>query len=156
MKIIIHFLCLVFVTALIAEESEKTLPEPSEPPFEVGALPLESGYTIEREGAPDINFRIVENRMRVYWIDDEGLIMEPDVDAVTIRFDQRNLPSTTRDYHRLKRMSDDTALGSEYILIVPHRYFITLVVKPEGAEEAESYRFRYVPSMDEVAAAPAE
>jgi hypothetical protein len=144
-------LCLSFGLALtLSAEEGVLLPEPTEPPFEVGALPLESGYTIERKDAADLNFRIIENKMRLYWIDEDGLIMEPAVDAVTIRFDRRGLRQTTRDYHRLKRLSDDTALGSPYFLIVPHRYYVTLVIKPEGAKEVESYRFRYLPSMSEV------
>ena len=64
---------------LFAHGRESTLPEPSEPPYEVGARPLESGHIIERKGAPDLNFRIVENRMRLYWLDEDGLVMEPEV-----------------------------------------------------------------------------
>lgn len=143
-----------FAPLLLAQEKVE-MPEPSEPPFEVGALPLESGYTIEREDAPNINFRIIKNKMRLYWIDDKGLIMKPEVDASTIRFDSTNLPDTTRDYHRLKLLSDDTALGSPYFLRVPHRYYATLVLKNPETGEISSYRFRYVPKMGEVKAPPA-
>jgi len=52
-------LCLSFGLALtLSAEEGVLLPEPTEPPFEVGALPLESGYTIERKDAADLNFRI--------------------------------------------------------------------------------------------------
>lgn len=149
MKVIIHLLCLCLAPALYAKE-EVALPEPSEPPFEVGALPLDSGYTIRREDAPDLNFRIVNNKMRLYWIDDAGLVMEPEVLAVTVRFDRNTIRDKTRDYHRLKRLPDDTALGSPYFLLSPHRYYATLVIKPKGSDEVESYRFRYTPSMDAV------
>lgn len=149
------FVCLGLAQTLSAED-KAILPEPSEPPFQVGDLPLDSGYTIERDDAADLNFRIVANKMRLYWIDEDGLIVEPEVDAVTIRFDRRGLPRTTREYHRLKRLSDDTGLGSPYFLVVPHRYYVTLVIKPKGAEEVESHRFRYLPSMSEVKESAAE
>lgn len=142
-------LCLGFAPLLFAQQ-EEALPEPSEPPYEVGALPLKSGYTIERENAPDLNFRIVENKMRLYWLDKEGLIMEPEITSATIRFDD----SGRLDYHRLKGLSDDAALGSPYILVKPHRYYVTLVIGPPELDEVESYRFRYRPTMDKVAPAP--
>lgn len=148
MKAYIATLLLVFTPLLPAQEVLE-LPEPSSPPFEVGALPVEAGYTIEREDAPNIIFRIIENKMRLYWLDENGLIMEPEVDAATIRFDQTNLPETTRDYHRLKRLSGDTALGSPYFLRPPHWYHVTLVLKDPKTEEISSYRFRYLPSMSE-------
>lgn len=155
MKAYTQLLLFLLVPFLYAEEVEE-LPEPSEPPFQVGDLPLESGYIIQREDAPDINFRIVNNRMHLYWIDDDGLIMEPEVSAATVRFDPSFIRETTREYHRLKRLPDDTALGSPYILVVPHRYYITVIFTPEGAEEPESYRFRYNPVMTEVKPAPTE
>lgn len=131
------------------------MPAPSEPPYEVGALPLESGYTIKREGAPDLNFRIVENQMRLYWLDAQGLIMEPEVLTVIVRSDKRRLPSRVRDYHQLERLHDDTALGSPYILVPPHYYYVTVVISPADSDDVESYRFRYTPALDAVAASPA-
>lgn len=149
MKSIFHLLLLGIAPLLLAQEAP-VLPEPSEPPFEVGDLPLKSGYTIEREGAPDLNFRIVDSKMRLYWLDEDGLIMKPEVQAVSLRFDERDLRNTVRSFHRLKLLSDDTALGSPYILPVPHRYYVTLLIKPPDSDEFDSYRFRYLPGMDEV------
>jgi predicted amidohydrolase len=156
MKALICMFFLGWALTLFAQEDLIVLPEPSEPPFKVGDLPLESGYTIERKEAPDLNFRIVNNRMRLYWIDDNGLIMEPEVSAVSLRFDERSIRDTVRSFHRLKRLPDDTALGSPYILVVPHRYYVTLLITPPGSEEVQSYRFRYLPDMDEVAPAKSE
>lgn len=150
MKSLICILFLGLVPALYAQEETEALPEPSEPPFEVGDLPLKSGYTIDREDSPDLNFRIVNNNMRLYWIDDDGLIMEPEVSAVSLRFDERSIRDTVRAFHRLKRLSADTALGSPYNLVVPHRYYVTILIKPAGSEELKTYRFRYLPAMDEV------
>jgi|GEM_PF-3334515 hypothetical protein len=141
---------------LLCAQKEQALPEPSAPPFEVGALPLHSGYTVEREDAPDLNFRFVDNLMRLYWLDDEGLIMEPEVSGVTIRFDQNMIRSRTRDYHRLKPLSGDTALGSPYILVPPHLYYVTLVISPPDSDEVESYHFRYMSDMDAVASSVAD
>jgi hypothetical protein len=150
------FLFFGLVPLIDAQEELAELPEPSEPPFDVGDLPLESGYTVERQGAPDLNFRIVNNRMRLYWIDEDGLIMEPEVPAVSLRFDERSIRETVRSFHRLKRLADDTGLGSPYLLVVPHRYYVTLLIKSPDSEEVESYRFRYLPSMDAVASPETE
>lgn len=149
MKPIFYLLLLGFTPLLVAQE-ELVLPEPSEPPFEVGDLPLKSGYTIEREDAPDLNFRIVDNKMRLYWLDEEGLVMEPEVKVVSLRFDERSIRDTVRSFYRLQRLSDDTALGSPYNLPVPHRYYVTILIKPSDSDEVESHRFRYLPAMDEV------
>jgi len=149
MKTILYILLLGFAPLLVAQE-EPVPPEPSEPPFKVGDLPLKSGYTIEREGAPDLNFRIIDNKMRLYWLDEEGLVMEPEVPAVSLRFDERSIRDTVRSFHRLKPVPGDTALGTSYNLSVPHRYYITLLIKPSDSDELESHRFRYLPAMDEV------
>ncbi|HKK19028.1 MAG TPA: hypothetical protein VJ952_10145 [Opitutales bacterium] len=156
MKVLFCLLSLGLAAPLFAQDELIVLPEPSEPPFEIGDLPLESGYTIEREKAPDLNFRIVDNKMRLYWLDENGLIMEPEVPAVSLRFDERSIRETTRSFHRLKPLPDDTGLGSPYLLVVPHRYYITLLIRQPGSEEVKSYRFRYLPAMDEVATPESE
>jgi len=150
MKAILHALFLASTLALFGQEEAIAPPEPSEPPFKVGDLPMKSGYTIEREDAPDLNFRIVDNKMRLYWIDDDGLVAEPEVPVVSLRFDERNLRDTVRSFHRLRRLADDTALGSSYNLPVPHRYYVTILIKPQNSDEFQTFRFRYLPSMDEV------
>jgi len=88
--------------------------------------------------------------MRLYWLDEEGLVMEPEVPAVSLRFDERSIRDTVRSFHRLKPVPGDTALGTSYNLSVPHRYYITLLIKPSDSDELESHRFRYLPAMDEV------
>lgn len=150
MKAILYILFLTSASALLGQEEADALPEPSEPPYEVGDFPLESGYTIEREDAPDLNFRLVDYKMRLYWIDENGLIMEPEVAEVSVRFDKRGTRDNIRTFFRFERLSDDTALGSPYILPEPHRYFVTLLIKSPDSGELESFRFRYLPAMDEV------
>jgi len=149
MRIFIWMLCIGLAPLLFALP-EEVMPEPSEPPFQVGDLPLEAGYTIERDDAPDLNFRIVDQRMRLYWLDEDGLIMEPAVSAVTIRFDRSTIRGPTRDIHKLQQLDDDTALGSPYILVPPFIYNITLVIGASGSDELASFRFRFTPEMNKV------
>lgn len=140
----------VFLTSFAVgqETEEKEIPAPSEPPYEVGALPLESGYTIKREGAPDINFRFVDNKMRLYWLDEDGLVMEPEFEAATVRF-TRVLRG--RDFHRVKLLSDEAALGTTYNVPPPHIYRVVLVLDGSNGEEGETFYFNYSLDMDKVA-----
>ncbi len=148
MKILLSIICGLSVTVFcFSEEEAEALPEPSEPPFEVGHMPMESGYTITREDAPDLNFRIVDSRMRLYWIDEDGLIMEPEVDRVAVRFTGS---VRGRAYHSLGPLQEDVGLGSPYNLLLPHLYNVTLVVGSSEQGNLETYRFRYNPTMDAV------
>jgi len=147
MKLLIYLHCLCLATVLSAQ-GKKSLPEPSEPPFEVGALPLQSGYTIVRDGAPDLNFRFVNNEIRLYWLDDDGLIVKPEVETAIVRFTGS---VRGRDYHQLRQLSGDVGLGSPINMLPPHLYNVILVFPIPDSEESLSFRFRYTPSMDEVA-----
>ena len=147
MKQLILALFLSFPLALWADDAEA--PDPTEPPFEVGALPMASGYTIERADAPDLNFRIVDNKIRLYWIDDDGLIAEPELDAAVIRFSGS---VRGRSFHRLSAVEGDAGLGSPYNLLKPHLYNVLLVVESLAGADPLTYRFRYTPSMDAVTA----
>lgn len=142
------FLALACSGALLGEGIDaESLPEPSKPPYQVGALPLESGYTIEREGQPDINLRFVDNRMRLYWLDEDGLVVAPEVERATVRL-TRVLRG--RDFHSLSRLADEAALGVGYPMPPPHRYRGTLVLSGGDSEAIESYTFRYTPDMHAV------
>ena len=67
--------------------SEAVLPtEESEPPFEVGQLANQAGYTVDLEEGMQLNFRMVGTQLRVYWLDADGLVVEPLSTAGTIRF----------------------------------------------------------------------
>jgi hypothetical protein len=152
MKSIIPVLCIAllpFSIVLVAEEpatEERVIPtEISEPPYEVGDLPSEQGYYIQREGRTSINFRIVHNKMRVYWIDDDGLIAEPEASAGNARFP---LINKTRNYYGLSPLPGDVGIGSEGIVRLPHIFNVILYLKNENGEGGESYPFRYLNSMD--------
>ncbi len=128
------------------EVEEKVIPtEISEPPYEVGQLPSQQGYYIEREGQTSINFRIVANKMRVYWIDEDGLIAEPEATVGNVRFSGL---SKKRDYFGLTPLAGDVGLGSEGIVRLPHLFNVVLYLKTGESETGESHTFRYLISMD--------
>jgi hypothetical protein len=152
MKSRIPALCLALLALscpLGAEEvvaEEKVIPtEISEPPYQVGELPTEQGYYIERAGQTSINFRIVSNRMRVYWIDEDGLIAEPEATAGNVRFTVR---SKQRDFYNLSPLPGDVGLGSAGFVRLPHLFNMVLFLKNGESEGGDSYAFRYLISMD--------
>jgi len=83
------------------EGAEPVIPaEVAKPPYELGGLVVEQGYYIDREeGETRINFRFIENTLRIFWIDANGLIAEPEYDSAVVRF----VGSVRgRSYHGLK------------------------------------------------------
>lgn len=148
------FLCLLALApVLTAQETEKAgPPEPSLPPYQVGALPLASGVTIERSGKPDLNLRIVAGKMRLYWIGEDGLVVEPDAVEVAVRF-TRVLRGA--HFHRFVRLSDEAGFGTPHVVPLPHIYTGLLIVKFSPDSESELFNFRYTLEMDKVAEPPA-
>ncbi len=126
---------------------EKVIPtEISEPPYEVGDLVVEQGYYIERgEDATRINLRIVDNSFRLYWIDADGLIAEPEAKVATVHLQGsfRGLP-----YHRLEKLPDDAGLGAQSIVLAPHIYNLILAIEDPAGGEPSTYRFRYTSDLD--------
>jgi len=150
-NLLLAVLCLslpVSVFGQAAEPEEAVIPaEVSEPPYEVGDLVTESGHYIERgEEEPKINLRIVGNKFRVYWIDANGLIAEPEFAKASIR-----LAGSVRgrSYHYLRTLPEGSGLGSLGLVAPPHIYNVTLVLIPdEEDKEATTYSFRYTPELD--------
>ena len=145
--------CSLFALVAQAEDAapveEKVIPtEISEPPYEVGELVTESGYYIKRgEDETQINFRIVGNKLRVYWIDTDGLIAEPEAAVGTVRFTGS---VRGRPYHRLNKLSVDAGLGAAGVVPPPHIFNVTLVIEnPEDPKDLAQYSFRYVATMDQ-------
>lgn len=120
--------------------------EISEPPYAMGDLVVEQGYYIERgEEEPRINFRIVDNKLRLYWIDENGLVAEPEHPTAIVRFTGS---VRGRAYHALKMLPEGAGLGSPGIIVPPHLYNVILVFPaPEGGEPI-THSFRYTPLMD--------
>lgn len=143
------FYMVLLAPMLVAEEApDPEPPEPSLPPYSVGALPLDSGLMIERSDQPDLNFRFVDNKMRVYWIDDDGFVTEPDASEVTIRFTRS---MRERDFYRLTRLNDEAGYGTTYVVPKPHIYNGVLVLDSSDRGEPEVHAFRYTADMDAVA-----
>lgn len=103
---------------------------------------------IERSDQPDLNLRFVDNKMRVYWIDDDGFVTEPDADGVSVRFDR---VLRGRDFHRLKPLNDEAGYGTTYLVPKPHIYNGVLVLNSSDREEPEVHPFHYTADMDAVA-----
>lgn len=143
----ISLLALLVALPLFAQTEEVVIPtEVSQPPYEIGNLVTEQGYYIERgEEESRINFRIVENKLRLYWIDKNGLIADPEAQAATVRFSGS---VRGQAYHRLDILPEGSGLGSSRIVVPPHLYNVILVFPAVEGEEPVSHNFRYTPSMD--------
>ena len=139
--------------SLSAEETKPEVPaeeiviptEISQPPYEVGQLPSTQGYYIEREEQTTINFRIVNNRMRVYWIDENGLIAEPESTGGSVRL--KGKPKI-RDFFALAPIAGDAGVGSTGIVKPPHLFTVFLSLKEPESEELTTNSFRYTIDMD--------
>lgn len=126
------------------EEATEIPTEVSEAPYTVGELCSKQGYYIERgEEETQINFRIVDNKMRVYWIDVNGLIAEPEAKIGNIRF-TGNVRG--RAYYGLTAISGDAGIGSPAVLPAPHIFNIILTL--ENAGKTTTHNFRYTADMD--------
>ena len=140
--------------SLIAEETKPEVSveviviptEISEPPYEVGQLPSEQGYYIEREDQTTINFRIVGNKMRIYWIDENGLIAEPESTGGSVRL--KGKPKI-RDYFALAPLAGDAGIGSAGIVKPPHFFTVFLSLKQPDSEELVTNSFSYSNAMDQ-------
>lgn len=120
--------------------------EVSEPPYAVGDLVVEQGYYIDRgEGMSRINLRFEGNKFRLYWIDENGLIAEPEASEAFVRL----VGSVRgRSYHKLSPLTEGGGLGAPGIMVPPHTYSLILHI-PETSDRAEmTQNFRYSPSMD--------
>ncbi len=155
-KMLPFCLCLL-ATACIstvgAEEApvaeEKVIPtEVSEPPYEVGELVVEQGYYIDRgEEATRINFRVVGNKIRVYWIDADGLIAEPEAQVASVR-----LRGSIRGpaFQQLELLADDAGLGAPRIIGPPHIFNVILTIEnPEDHNDTTIHTFRYTTALDQ-------
>jgi hypothetical protein len=130
-----------------SDAGEPQIPtEVSEPPYAVGDLVVEQGYYLDRgEDANRINIRIVDNQFRLYWIDENGLIAEPEATEATLR----RLGSVRgRPYHQLSLLPEGAGLGTTVLVLPPHSFNAILYIG-EAPDRAElTHSFRYLPSMN--------
>lgn len=132
------------------EEQEKELPtEVSDPPYEVGDLVVETGYYIERgPEQTSINFRIVDDKIRIYWIDSDGLIAEPESTKGSVRF---RGSVRGRSFFSLKLADEGSGLiGVPGSVLAPRIYSVNMFLEESESEEPLNFSFRYTPSLDEI------
>ncbi|MFP4166430.1 MAG: hypothetical protein ACLFUF_04585 [Opitutales bacterium] len=148
----IRLSCAFFVLGLPlagAQEAETKKREIAEPPFEVGDHAPESGYYADAGDGVQVNFRIIENRMYVYWIDEEGLVIEPRTEEGNIRF---RGSVRGRPYRSLRAMDEGAGLVASGPAPMPHSFNVLLNLESPGEEygedEYETYGFRYTPKLD--------
>ena len=122
-----------------AEVEDKLIPtEISEPPYPVGQLPSQQGDYIERIGQKSINCRIVANKIRIYWIDADGLIALPESTAGNLRlYDKPKI----RPYFNLQPISSAAGLGGERIVRPPHFFNVVLYLNSQRAEPVRYTRY---------------
>ena len=151
MKSSITALCLVlfaWTVPLAAEEvvEARVIPaEVSEPPYAIGDLVPQQGHYIALEEGLSLNFRIVNNKIRIYWIDADGLVAEPQSAGGTVRFKG----SVRRQmFHHVARLSDDAGLGSPGLVLKPHLFNVILNLEQAEGEGLGLYTFRYLPALD--------
>jgi hypothetical protein len=105
--------------------------------LEIGLMPLEDGYTYHNEGEPGIHFRIEQNRVFVYQLDEEGLIHAPNLYTASILLvGQMNEGSTAREF--LPLVPDDArpAYTAGRLVRPPHIFTATLYLFETNQPEA--------------------
>lgn len=126
-------------------EEEKVLPEVSDPPYSVGDMATIQGHYISLEDDISLNFRMLDNRMHVYWVDADGLIVEPQAASGNVR-----LIASVRGpfYFGLVSLDDQAGLGSiGGPVFKPHRFNVILSLNEPDGEDPQTFTFRYLPAM---------
>ena len=134
-------------TAVIDGE-EVVIPEVSEAPYAVGDHANFQGHYIPLEEGISLNFRLVNNKVRVYWVDADGLIVEPQSKQGSLRF-RGSVRGAS--YHGLVPMTDQAGLASASgLVLTPHIFNVILNLEPLEGEGLNNYTFRYLPTMDPI------
>lgn len=133
-------------SAAETEVEEKELPEVSDPPYSIGDRATIQGHYIPLDDDISLNFRFLGNRMRVYWVDADGLIVEPRAAAGNVRF----LASVRGPiYFSMGSLEDEDGLGSlGGPVYAPHLFTVILSLEKADSEEFDVYTFRYSQAMD--------
>lgn len=124
-----------------AGKDEKLLPEVSDPPYTVGDRATIQGQYVPLEDGISINFRIRNNRIYIYWVDADDLIVEPQATAGNVRFiaDVRG-----RSYFTLEPLGNEDGLGSVGAPVYePHIFTVILSLEKTDGEGFNTYTFRY-------------
>jgi hypothetical protein len=130
-------------------EAKKELPEYSHPPYSVGDRAIIQGFYFPPEEGISLNFRILNNRMYVYWVDKDDLVVEPQASFGNVRF----LAGVRgRNYYAMEPLSGEPGLGSVGgPVLEPHNFTVILSLKKEGSEEWKTYpTFRHTLTTSDV------
>ena len=129
-----------------AAEVEEELPEFSDPPYTIGDRARIQGHYIPLNDEISINFRFLEKRMRVYWVDKDDLIIEPQAIAGNVRF----LASVRGPiYFGMAALDNEDGLGSlGGPVFTPHLFTVILNLEKEDSGEFDTHTFRYMQPMN--------
>ena len=131
-----------------AADTEEALPEVSDPPYSVGARATIQGHYIALDDDVSINLRILNNRLRIYWVDKDDLILEPLTTAGNVRFRGSTRGPT---YLGMELLGGEAGLGSiGRPLLKPHIYNVILNLEKPDSEEFDTYAFRYTTKMSAI------
>ena len=132
-----------------AGKDEKELPEVSDPPYSVGDRATMQGHYIPLVDDISLNFRVLDNRMFVYWVDADDLIVEPQATAGNVRF----IASVRgKIYYSMVALENEDGLGSQGGPVIPPHLFTVILNLEKADSEFDTYTFRYTQAM----AAPRE
>ncbi len=132
----------------VAEE-KKELPEYSHPPYSVGDRAVIQGYYEPLADGISLNFRILDNRMFVYWVDEDDLVVEPQASSGNVRF---IAGVRGKNYYAMEPLLGEAGLGSVGgPVLEPHNFTVILSLKKEGSDEFETYpNFRHTLTTSDV------
>lgn len=138
---------LISSLAYAQQTEEKVIPEEeSSPPFQVGQLADKAGYDIELEEGGFINFRFVGARMRVYFFDEDRLVIEPTTTAGNVRF---NKTVRGKKLYTLTPIQGDVGLGNLEFIPYPHTFNLVLNLRDPESGEVMTNAFRYLQRMSD-------
>lgn len=118
---------------------------PAEPPYKVGDLLQEGGYEIALDDGTAMNFRMVDDQIRLYFLDEDKKVIEPPYTSGSVRFAD---VKTGRNFYRIERLPEDLGLGSLVKKPRPHRSLVILTLDTGNPDEPKQFSFRYLPSMN--------
>ncbi len=122
-------LCILLFPLFVSAEEEVA------PPNTLGGV-LEPalGIDFKRTGKVPgtVNVRIVNNRFEVWFLDEEGLIVEPDFETGVMFYSNPNIKELRNLHTTVSRSDSQPILTSPLIIAPPHRYLVRLVLSKEA------------------------
>ena len=101
-------------------------------------LPEMGLYQESRYGT--VNLRIVDDNLRLYFLNEEGEVMAPPIEAAAARMEQVS-NATTDPYIYMRPASSGIYLTSPRYIPKPYDYRVTLILFGESREVTEFVRY---------------